>query len=149
MELEKEIKQSKFRSEQQKAAVNIFYTNNWLRDKMSVIFKRYDISIQQYNILRILRGQRPNPSTVNLLKDRMLDKMSDASRLVERLKQKGLVARETSENDRRTVDIFITDKGLKLLVDIDKDEQSMDSFFSCLDEKELKQMSKLLDKLRG
>ncbi len=149
MELGKEIKQAKFRNEEHKAAVNIFYTNNWLRDKMACLFKTHEISIQQYNILRILRGQHPNPCTVRLLKNRMIDKMSDASRLVERLRQKGLVARETCEEDRRIVDIIITEKGLNLLMDIDAEEQGMDNLFSCLNEKELIKLNTLLDKVRG
>jgi len=149
MELEKEIKQAKFRNEEHKATVNIFYTHNWLRDKMACIFKTHEISIQQYNILRILRGQHPNPCSIRLLKARMIDKMSDASRLVERLRQKGLIARETREEDRRIVDIIITKKGLKLLNAIDAEEQKMDNLFSCLNEKELIKLNILLDKVRG
>lgn len=149
MKLEEEIKQSKFRNEYHKLAVNIFYTYSWLLNLQSKLFKKFKITSNQYNILRILRGQYPNPATINLLKDRMIDKMSDASRLVERLRKKGLVKRELCENDRRRVDVIITDKGLKLLSDIDKLNDEYDSFFKNLSLTESKTLNDLLDKLRG
>lgn len=149
MKLEEEIKQSKFRNEYHKLAVNIFYTYSWLLNLQTQLFKKFKITSNQYNILRILRGQYPNPATINLLKDRMIDKMSDASRLVERLRKKGLVKRELCENDRRRVDVIITDKGLKLLSDIDKLNDEYDSFFKNLSLTESKTLNDLLDKLRG
>ena len=111
MKLEQEIKQPKFRNEYHKLAVNVLYTNGWLVNLYSSLFSKHDITSNQYNILRILRGQYPNPVTINLLKERMLDKMSDASRLVERLRRKGFVKRDLSSKDRRCVDVFITEKG--------------------------------------
>src|SRR5688500_16480790 len=105
MKLEEEIQQSRFRNEYHKVAINITFTHFWLMDQMRQMLKPYGISMQQFNILRILRGQHPKPATINLLKERMLDKSSDASRLVERLKKKGLVERVTCEKDRRSVDI--------------------------------------------
>jgi len=149
MKLEEEIKQSKFRNEYHKLAVNIFFTYSWLLNLQTQLFKKFKITSNQYNILRILRGQYPNPATINLLKDRMIDKMSDASRLVERLRKKGLVKRELCENDRRRVDVIITDKGLKLLSDIDKLNDEYDSFFKNLSVTESKTLNDLLDKLRG
>ncbi|MBI5807261.1 MAG: MarR family transcriptional regulator [Ignavibacteriales bacterium] len=149
MKLEEEIKQSKFRNEYHKLAVNIFYTYSWLLNLQTQLFKKFKITSNQYNILRILRGQHPNPATINLLKDRMIDKMSDASRLVERLRKKGLVKRELCKNDRRRVDVVITDKGLKLLSDIDKLNDEYDSFFKNLSVTESKTLNDLLDKLRG
>lgn len=149
MKLEEEIKQSKFRNEYHKLAVNIFYTYSWLLNLQTQLFKKFKITSNQYNILRILRGQYPNPATINLLKDRMIDKMSDASRLVERLRKKGLVKRELCKNDRRRVDVVITDKGLKLLSDIDKLNDEYDSFFKNLSVTESKTLNDLLDKLRG
>lgn len=149
MKLEEEIKQSKFRNEYHKLAVNVIYTSSWLADKFSKLISKYGITNNQFNILRILRGQHPKPATINLLKERMLDKMSDASRLVERLRIKGLVKRELKPNDRRCVDILITDKGLKLLSEIDKLNNEHDSLFKNLTGAETKKLNELLDKLRG
>ena len=109
MKLEDEIKQKKFNSEFQKLAVNIIYTHSWLTYSQSKIFEQHGITLTQYNILRILRGQHPNPASVNLLKERMLDKRSDASRMVERLRVKGLVKRKICPNDRRKAEVLITD----------------------------------------
>jgi DNA-binding MarR family transcriptional regulator len=149
MELEKEIKQQKFRNEFHKLAVNIIYTYGWLCNLQSETFKNFDITPNQYNILRILRGQYPKPATIILLKERMLDKMSDASRLVERLKNKGLVRRDQCPNDRRQVDVVITDKGLSLLAEIDKLNGKQDEFFNNLSDKEAEKLNDLLDKMRG
>ena len=148
MKLELEIKQPKFRNEYHKLAVNILYTNSWLVNLYSNLFSKYDITSNQFNILRILRGQYPNPATVNLLKKRMLDKMSDASRLVERLRIKGFIKRDLKPNDRRCVDVVITDKGLHLLKEIDKLNDKHDSFLKKLSESEAKKLNNLLDKLR-
>lgn len=149
MILEDEIKQTKFKSEYHKLAVNIFYTHGWLLNKHSDILKKFDITATQYNILRILRGQFPNPAPILLLKERMLDKMSDASRLVERLLTKDLVNRQICPEDRRKVNVLITEKGLELLAKIDAFEQTFDSFLSNVNPTEASEMNKLLDKLRG
>ncbi len=148
MKLEQEIKQPKFRNEFHKLAVNILYTNSWLVNLYSNLFSKYDITSNQFNILRILRGQYPNPATVNLLKERMLDKMSDVSRLVERLRIKGFIKRDLKPNDRRCVDVVITEKGLLLLKEIDKLNDKHDSFLTKLSESEAKKLNNLLDKLR-
>ena len=149
MKLEQEIKQSKFRNEYHKLAVNLIFSNSWLMNLQSDLFKKFHITGNQYNILRILRGQYPNPAKVNLLKERMVDRMSDASRLVERLRLKGFVKRELCPNDRRSVDIIILDKGLKLLADIDKLNDDYDSFFKKLSKAEAEKLNDLLDKMRG
>jgi DNA-binding MarR family transcriptional regulator len=109
----------------------------------------YDLTPQQFNLLRILRGQYPKPASITLLKERMLDKMSDASRLVERLLAKGLVERKICPEDRRKVDVVITKKGLKLLEKIDKTDNEMDNYLKNLSEVEAKKLNELLDKLRG
>jgi len=149
MKLEQEIKQSKFRNEYHKLAVNIIFSNGWLMNLQNELFRQFQITGNQFNILRILRGQYPNPATVNLLKDRMVDRMSDASRLVERLRLKGLVKRELCAGDRRSVDVLITDKGLKLLEEIDKLNDDYDSFFKKLNSAEAKKLNDLLDKMRS
>ena len=149
MKLEDEIKQKKFNSEFQKLAVNIIYTHSWLTYSQSKIFEQHGITLTQFNILRILRGQHPNPASVNLLKERMLDKRSDASRMVERLRVKGLVKRKICPNDRRKAEVLITDVGLKLLVKLDKHEVELDKVFKHLSKQEAKILNDLLDKLRG
>ena len=147
--LEKEIVQSKFQSENQKAIVNIMFTNNYIIGRMNNFFKTYDITRQQYNILRILRGQYPRPATINLLKDRMLDKMSDASRIVERLRVKRLINRSKCLNDRRAAEITISEQGLALLEDMDEINLRLKDLTKNLSGNELAELNRLLDKLRG
>ena len=149
MKLEEEIKQKKFRNEYHKLAVNILYTHGWLLNNQAAFLKSHGLTSAQFNILRILRGQYPNPATINLLKERMLDKMSDTSRLVERLKQKDLVEREICPADRRRVEVVITKKGLKLLEDIDKHDDEIDQAFKKLNLSEARTVNQLLDKMRG
>ncbi len=148
MKLEDEIKQSKFKSEYHKLGINIVYTANWLSLQHTQRCKQYDITPEQFNILRILRGQHPKAATVNLLIERMLNKMSNASRLVEKLRKKGLVEREISTEDRRACDVIITKKGLDLLADMDKTEKEWNKSMSHLSEKEAQTINILLDKLR-
>jgi DNA-binding MarR family transcriptional regulator len=149
MRLEDEIKQKEFKNEYAKSVVNIIYTFNWVDSHTRDFLKKFDITTQQFNILRILRGQQPNPATINLLKERMLDKMCDASRMVERLKSKNLVERQVCEKDRRAVDIIITKKGLELLSKIDKEMPDQEKLMQNLSPAEIKQLNNLLDKLRG
>ncbi len=149
MKLEDEIKQSTFRNEYHKLAVNIIFTHSWLMSKIYELLDEYDLTPQQFNLLRILRGQYPHPASITLLKERMLDKMSDASRLVERLLSKGLVERKICPKDRRKVDVIISKKGLKVLDKIDKTNDEMDRYLKNLTTKEAEQLNYLLDKLRG
>jgi DNA-binding MarR family transcriptional regulator len=148
MKLEKEIKQRKFKSEYQKLSVNIIYTANWISNHYGCYCRQYGITPEQFNILRILRGQHPKPATVNLLIDRMLNKMSNASRLVEKLRQKGLVERQINLADRRACDVVITDKGLDLLKGLDKAEKEWQKIISHIPLGEAKSINDLLDKLR-
>lgn len=148
MKLEDEIQQKKFRNETQKLAINLTYTHNWLNAHYSAMFRTSDITMQQFNVLRILRGQYPNPCSVKLIKERMLDRMSDASRIVDKLKAKGLVDRRECPMDRRSVDILITDKGLGLLESMDAIDDNFKNVFKTLTEEEMKTLNHLLDKLR-
>lgn len=148
MKLEDEIHQKKFSSEFQKLTINLIYTNNWIASKHADYFKNSDITVQQYNVLRILRGQFPNPSSVKLIKERMLDKMSDASRIIDKLKTKKLVVRKECPNDRRSVDILITEKGLELLKSLDAVDEAPKELFKSLTISEIKTLNDLLDKLR-
>jgi DNA-binding MarR family transcriptional regulator len=149
MELEKEIFSAKFVNSYQKASVNIVFTYNWLNNFMKTELDKYDITNQQFNILRILRGHYPNPATINILKERMLDKMCDASRIVDRLVQKGLVTRAINKKDRRAVDIQITKKGLDILDNIQIETIMFENLKNNITEEEASQLSNLLDKFRG
>ena len=149
MRLEDEIKQLKFGDEYHKLMVNLMFTGSWLNIRQIQFFRSYDISPQQYNILRILRGQFPKPASVNLLIERMLDKMSNASRLVEKLYLKDLVERKKNKEDGRQVDVLLSKKGFKLLEQIDKDINIFEGNLNKLDKKEAKILSDLLDKMRG
>ncbi len=148
MSLEKDIHQKKFRNEFQKATVNLLYTAGWLKDQTKSIFDQEEITHQQFNILRILRGSFPHPISTQTIRERMLEKMSDVSRIVDRLVVKGLVKKVTSARDRRLVDVLITDKGRKLLERLDRREADMDGVLKSLNEKEAAQLNQLLDKLR-
>jgi uncharacterized lipoprotein YddW (UPF0748 family) len=148
MALENEINQRKFRTEYQKARINIIYTYNWLSEKVNSIFEEWDITPRQFNILRILRGEGKPLSTLQI-RQRMLDKMSDTSRIVDRLLIKGLVKKTPNGEDRRLVDIVITSKGRKLLEKIDPFEDHADKFMANLSEEETKTLNRLLDKLRN
>ncbi len=148
MALEKEIHQTGFRSEHQKGLLNIFYTYSFLVSQVNESFKKYDITRQQYNVLRILRGQFPNHVSVYTIRDRMLDKMSDASRIVERLRIKGLITRKSAEKDKRAAAVTITDQGLELLRVMEPETDRMDSLLVNLSEREVQQLNTLLDKIR-
>lgn len=150
MRLEDEIKQPTFQTEGQKAYLNIVFTANWLTGRQAVSFRPYGLSLPQFNILRILRGQYPRPATVVLLMERMLDKTSNASRIVDKLEEKKLVTRTVCPSNRRAVDIRITEAGLRLLRQID-DEGAADASrtaLSRLTDAELRQLNQLLDKIR-
>ncbi len=150
MKIEDAIQQKKFISEHQKALINILYTSGQVLSNNTRTLRPFNISQQQFNILRILRGMHPQPATVKLLTARMLDKMSNASRLVEKLKQKGLVERLPCEDDRRRVDISITEKGLNLVGEASiAIEEDMAKIRSVLTTEEAQQLSDLLDKVRA
>jgi MarR family 2-MHQ and catechol resistance regulon transcriptional repressor len=149
MDIGKAIKQSKFRNEHQKATVNILYTYSWLMERVKNHFRDFGITPQQYNILRILRGSIATPLTILDLKDRMLDKNCDASRLIERLVSKGFVKKKICSTDKRRVDIVINPKGLELLKTLDEREYQLDKIANALTNVEASELSKLLDKMRS
>jgi DNA-binding MarR family transcriptional regulator len=148
MKIEDEIKQSAFKSDYHKAYINLLYTSNWLVQEQSNLFKPFGVTLPQYNVLRILRGQHPKPATVSLLIERMLDKTSNASRIVDKLEAKGLVTRKQCPNDRRTVDVLITDKGLALLKEMDVLDGGSKTGIRNLTENEATELNRLLDKIR-
>lgn len=149
MEIEKEIKQKKFQNEFVKAEINILFTAGWISNQSNKFFRDFGISMQQYNVLRILRGQYPNAVMLSQITERMIDKMSNATRLVEKLRLKMLVTRELNADNRRQVDIVITEDGLRLLIEIDKEIEKATIKRIHLDENEAKLLNSLLDKLRG
>ncbi len=148
MSIEKDINQKKFRNDHQKAVINLIYTYNWVTERSKEILERGDITAQQFNILRILRGAGAPLSTLQI-RQRMLDKMSDTSRIVDRLIVKGLVKKIICKADKRLVDVSITDKGKKLLEKLDKYETEMDAILGNLSETDAKTLNKLLDKIRN
>jgi DNA-binding MarR family transcriptional regulator len=149
MRIEEEIKQPKFRNTHHKVAINLLYTAAWLGDKNKSFFKDFGITTQQFNILRILRGQHPNKISGAEIKDRMLDKNSDVSRLIDRLIAKELVTKSQCPNDKRAADVMITDGGLELLKKIDALMDQADVTAFNLTKEEASQLSDLLDKCRG
>lgn len=148
MGIEKDIQQSRFRNAYQKAAINLIYTLSWMRDKTKGIFEAEDITPQQFNILRILRGSYPQPLSTLQIRERMLEKMSDTSRIVDRLIAKGVVKKVTCKTDRRLVDVIITDKGKKLLERLDARQDDIDGVLGNLSEKDANLLSDLLDRVR-
>src|SRR4051812_7183464 len=113
--IEQLIKQPKFHDEKHKAVISLTYSSGLLDNFWQEFFGKFNLTSQQYNVLRILRGQYPKPASVNLIRDRMMDKMSDVSRLVERLRKGDFVERTVRKEDRRAVDVMITQKGLDVL----------------------------------
>ena len=148
MRIEDEIKQTHFQDEHQKAVINLVYTAGWLQLRQACAFKQFALTSPQFNILRILRGQHPQPATVALLIERMLDKTSNASRIVDRLEEKKLVTRTVCPSNRRAVDIRITPAGLALLEQIDASGVMHTAAHASLSEAEARQLSELLDKMR-
>lgn len=149
MGIAEDIKQDSFKSEYSKAVINTIFTSAWLHQQHLQLFKSHGLTTPQFNILRILRGQHPKPATVNLLIDRMLDKSSNASRIVDKLEQKGLVKRSQCSKDRRAVDVYISDAGLKLLDEMDVKMDEWEKSHNNLSEREAATLNVLLDKIRS
>ncbi len=149
MSIDKDIKQQRqFRNEHHKAQVNLLFSSNWLMENIKKFLQSEDITPQQYNILRILRGNGKPLSTLQI-RERMLDKMSDTSRIVDRLLKKHLVEKKTSQSDKRLVDVTISTKGLEVLQRLDDKNASLDGIMFNITPAEAKTLNELLDKLRG
>jgi DNA-binding MarR family transcriptional regulator len=149
MKLEDEIKQKSFKSPQQKLAVNLLYTSNWLNAHYAEFFRDRTLTVQQFNVLRILRGQYPSYCSLKLVKERMLDRMSDASRIMDKLVAKKYVSRKQCPDDRRSVNLLITSQGLDLLRELDHLDEEVHKIFQPLSVKEMNTLNELLDKMRG
>ena len=148
MSIEKDIQQSKFRNEYHKTVVNLIFTYNWITEKTKQFFDKGDITSQQYNILRILKGSGRPLSTMQI-RERMLDRMSDTSRIIDRMVAKGIVEKKPNDNDKRLVDITITTKGMYVLGELDKQNHKLESIVSNLLPHEAEMLNDLLDKMRG
>jgi DNA-binding MarR family transcriptional regulator len=149
MPLEQDIKQEKFHNEFEKAAINILFTSSWLYNINATRLKQFDITPEQFNVLCILRGSHPKALMLADITCRMIDKSSNATRLVEKLRQKGFLKREICESNRRQVDISITDKGLNVLKKIDAEEAEFLSTLKNISKSEAQELNRILDKLRG
>jgi MarR family transcriptional regulator, 2-MHQ and catechol-resistance regulon repressor len=148
MNIHKDIQQTKFASSRHKAVINILFTYGWALERIKNILALQDITHQQFNILRILRGSFPKPLSTLQIRERMLDKMSDTSRIVDRLILKELAQKTTSARDKRLVDVVITEKGLELLKKIDDGPDLTLSVMENISEEEAEQLSSILDKVR-
>jgi len=149
MGIQEEIKQKDFRSPYQKAFINIIYTNNWLQEQVRSLLQSEELTNQQFNVLRILRGSHPDPLSTLQIRERMLDKMSDTSRIVDRLMKKDFVTKMTCPSDKRLVDVSITSLGLEKLAKIDEKEILIDQSLNNLSPAEAETLSALLDKIRA
>ncbi len=149
MALENDIKQEKFVSEYQKAAINILFTGSWLYNINAGFLKQYGITPEQFNVLRILRGQHPKAMMLANVTCRMIDKSSNATRLVEKLRQKGMVKREICEGNRRQVDISITEKGIALLKKLDSEGPGWLETLKNISKADARELNRILDKLRS
>lgn len=147
--IEEEIKQDKkFATEHERAAVNVMYTSSWLHNINATRLKKHDITPEQFNVLRILRGAYPKPLMLGSVTCRMIDKASNATRLVEKLRLKGYVKREQCETNRRQVDIVITEKGLALLTKLDNENDAWLETLKGISKSEAQELNRILDKLR-
>ena len=146
--IEEEIRQkSPFRNSYHRSIVNLMYMSSWITTSIREFLKPYNLTPQQYNVLRILRGAQKPISTLEI-KDRLLDRNSDASRLIDRMTKRGLTEKCTSESDRRRLDVTITKKGLVTLDHIEDNVDKMDRIMHALTDEEAEQLSNLLDKAR-
>jgi len=147
--LAEEIKQQQFADHYEKMAINILYTSGWIKRQLQATLKPFGITHAQYNVLRILAGKNPNPCNPSEIMEVMIEKMSDVTRLLDRLKSKGLVDRCICEHNRRKVDVFITDQGKELLQKLTPILEENHQQYGKLKPEEAEQLSNLLDKLRA
>jgi DNA-binding MarR family transcriptional regulator len=147
--IEDDIQQTTFRNELSKAGINLIYTGTWLKALHSDFFKSFGITWPQHNILRILRGQKGKAVSVNTIKERMMDKSSNVSRITEKLQRKKLIECQPSAVDKRSVDVTITQKGLDLLTKVEARVPEINNLLAHLEPSELVLLNILLDKIRN
>ncbi|NMH27985.1 MarR family winged helix-turn-helix transcriptional regulator [Flavobacterium silvaticum] len=149
MKINDVIKSGQAYSESKAAVLNIVYTEKLLSEKISAILKNYDLSTEQFNVLRILRGQKGSPASMQLIQERMLSKTSNTTRLVDKLLAKKLVTRKVCPGNRRMMEVNITESGLALLEKADPDIESFESSFNALSEPEFETFNRLIEKFRA
>jgi DNA-binding MarR family transcriptional regulator len=147
MGIEKDIPKNYFRNDRHKALVNVLFTSNWIVERLKHFLDADDITPQQYNILRILKNSETPLSTLKI-REQMMDKMSDTSRIVERLLKKKLVNKQICSFDKRLVDVTLSETGVQLLQRLDKKTDELDSIISNLTDPETNTLNGLLDKMR-
>jgi len=149
MKIEDEIKSTVELDIAKKVLLNVMYTQNFVNDKFNEILKPYDLSGEQYNVLRILKGQKGCPTNMCSIQDRMVAKSSNTTRLIDKLLLKELVTRNVCPNNRRKIEVSINEKGLQLLLELDpRVIQHEQIFASNLETQELTQLNNLLEKYR-
>ncbi len=144
---ESEIQQISFTNKQHRLRVNLLLTSGWLKNEIKDFLDQFEITQQQFNILRILRGAEGDPLSTNEICERMIDKMSDTSRIVDRLVGKGLVTKKPCPHDGRKVQVFISGDGEYILSTIDTKLKNLDAVFDNLNQEEIKELNRLLEKL--
>lgn len=149
MEIDKEIQISGFADAYHRATVNVIFTSNWLTGILEARASKENITLHQFNVLRIIRGRHPKACTISSIRERMIERKSDVSRIVDRLVSKGLVHRSKSDCDGRAVALTITEAGMNILHNLDESMLLRDLLPAHLSEEECTELSRLLDKLRG
>ncbi|MBK9254371.1 MAG: MarR family transcriptional regulator [Saprospiraceae bacterium] len=149
MEINKEINQTHFKNNFFKAYINLIYTSNYFRDSFNKVFSKYKITGQHYNVLRIVKGNCPQASNPGKIKEVMLDKGADLTRLLDKLEKFGWIVRESCPENRRMMNIYVSEAGLVVINDIDEELSALAENLKSLEEEEYGQISDLLDKMRG
>ncbi|TVQ73774.1 MAG: MarR family transcriptional regulator [Balneolaceae bacterium] len=146
---EKETATTRYRNDRHKAVANFLFTYSNVTSRLQKMLSEHQLSLQQFNILRILQRRHPQPSCNCTIRKQMLDARSDITRIVDRLVKEGLAVRESCSNDRRKVNITITKKGLDLLTRLDYLNDKMDGIMACLTDGQVAELNRLLDKIRN
>ncbi|WP_347160272.1 MarR family winged helix-turn-helix transcriptional regulator [Pontibacter chitinilyticus] len=149
MRIEDEIQQKEFKDDYRRLLVNLLFTNNWVSQQTMPFFRQHGLTLQQHNVMGILRGQHPEPVCFGDIQCRMVDRSSNVTRLIDKLIEKGYVTRDICQANRRMIEVRLTEKGLQKMQEIDQDAQELYKRFHNLSQEEAVLMSKMLDKLRG
>ncbi len=148
MKIEEAINLKKFRSEQQKAILNLYYTVSWVEKEQKKFFKKHNVTMQQYNVLNILKSVQPEKISTSDIKKRLTDSNPDVSRMVDRLETLKLITKKANKADKRLIEVSITAKGIQLVDKLNKNIGKLDEVLK-LGGKDAKELNKLLDKARG
>jgi DNA-binding MarR family transcriptional regulator len=148
MNIEQELQMKRFESDEQKAHLNVLFTASWIRNRINQWLKDFDLTHEQFNVLRIIRGQKSKPVCVRDISERMIDRNSNTTRIIDKLEAKNLVRRTQSEEDRREMVIFLTDEGKEVLKKVDMSFRNANFRLTSLTNAEAQLLSALLDKMR-